>query len=1471
MTSRPTILIVEDEAIVAADLTGKLTLLGYDVVGTAARGGEAITLAHERQPDVVLMDIQLAGPMDGIAAAEIIRTEYNRPVVYLTASSDPATLDRARLTEPFGYILKPFDDRELQTNIEMARYRHRIDRQLRDSEQRLRLALDAAEQGDWEVDLSDGKATMSARTAAIFGANAVHPITTWADCRQFVIEEDRPRVDEAMATASRDAGPCRVEFRVRRGSDGALRWIRSEGLVYKDGTGRAVRLIGVSRDITQSKAAEAELLNSTVALQAAVASLDDSRRAALNLMDDALMARAQAESISAELRVREEQLRLFVEYAPAAIAMLDNDMRYVAASRRWLTDYGLAGQDVLGRSHYELFPEVSERWKAIHRQCLAGAVVTADEDPFDRADGTRQWLRWAIHPWQTAPGKVGGIIIFSEDITERKRVAAALLAAHAQAEWLARFPRENPEPVLRVAADGEMLYVNPAAATSPGWTCDNGRSLAPPLRPLFSRAMAKGTTLHDDVELGEHTYAVAVAPFIGEGYANIYGRDITARKASERTVEHAKKEWEHTFDTVPDLIAILDNQHRILRVNRAMALRLGREPRDCVGAACFELLHGCTAPMDTCPHVQALKDGAEHTAELHDERLGGDFLVTATPLKDADGRMTGVVRVARDITVRKRREQQLQKLNRALNALGHSSQALMRATGEADFLADACRIVVQDCGYAMVWIGLAEQDEARSIRPAASAGFEEGYLDTLQLTWADTERGRGPTGSAIRTGQVRQCPDMRTDPAFHPWRDEALKRGYASSIALPLIADGKAFGSLTLYARQTNVFGEDEVRLLADLAADFAHGITSLRLRAARERAEDAVRESEQRYRTLFSTMTEGFALHDIICDGEGRPCDYRFLDINPAFEQLTGLIREKVVGKTVMELMPETEPIWVERYGRVALTGEPAHFEHSSAALGRYFEVTAYRTAPARFAVIFDDITELRQMQTREREDAIRLAWGQSAIDTINAMHEGVVLLEMDGTITSINPAVERLTGLTGGAVVGRNIESLAPDLLAGAVLKSARQTMATLRNGDLPALPSLLFLRRVEGKSVHVIPSLALMNAPEGGRRVVVLTLKDVTELHEATRRLEQSERKYRELVEYANSIIMRISPDHTITYFNEYAQNFFGYTTDEILGRNVIGTIVPEVDSEGRDLRQLLQSITTAPELHATNENENMVKNGRRVWVHWSNRAIRDTHGTVVEILCVGTDITQRREMEAEARHYQKRLRELTERLAVAEDEERWRISRYIHDTIIQNLSLSSIRLGSMTKPLADARLKEETDKLGQVRELLNQAIDECRLVMSDLTPALLYELGLIPALHDLASQLEVQHGTRMTVESDGQETPMPNALRGLLFECIRELLMNALKHAGPCELRVTVNHRNNELTVRVEDNGKGSDTAKAEAPPDHQGGFGLFNIRQRVEGLGGRLEITSVPGLGTSATIRVPLETGSADPGSLPPQS
>ncbi len=167
-------------------------------------------------------------------------------------------------------------------------------------------------------------------------------------------------------------------------------------------------------------------------------------------------------------RRNDELLRIFMDHSPAAIAMFDRNMTYIAASRRFISDYRLSDQDVIGRSHYEVFPEVPERWREIHRRCLAGAYEHAEEDPFPRADGKMDWVRWEIRPWHEAEGRIGGIILFSEVITKRKNAEDAL--RNSEEKFLKAFHATPDAIVISRLSDGLIFEFNEVFIQQSGYS-----------------------------------------------------------------------------------------------------------------------------------------------------------------------------------------------------------------------------------------------------------------------------------------------------------------------------------------------------------------------------------------------------------------------------------------------------------------------------------------------------------------------------------------------------------------------------------------------------------------------------------------------------------------------------------------------------------------------------------------------------------------------------------------------------------------------------------------------------------------------------------------------------------------------------------------------------------------------------------------------------------------------------------------
>ncbi|NTW51400.1 MAG: PAS domain S-box protein [Chlorobiaceae bacterium] len=268
-----------------------------------------------------------------------------------------------------------------------------------------------------------------------------------------------------------------------------------------------------------------------------------------------------------------------------------------------------------------------------------------------------------------------------------------------------------------------------------------------------------------------------------------------------------------------------------------------------------------------------------------------------------DGSVSGIVGSVFDITERIKAKEALSRLNRSLLMISKCSQAILHASNETELLNDICRIVVEIGQYRMAWVGYARNDDDKSVAPVAQVGFEEGYLETLGLSWADIDRGRGPTGTAIRTGKESSMRNMQTDPGLIPWRSQAMARGYSSCQSLPLKNEGGVLGALTIYSSIPDAFDAAETNLLGSLADNLAYGISMLQGRKAREKAEEAMRQSEARYRSLFQNRHIVMLIID--------PEDGSIVDANPAAVAFYGWELDELFSMKICQinLTPTGEP----------------------------------------------------------------------------------------------------------------------------------------------------------------------------------------------------------------------------------------------------------------------------------------------------------------------------------------------------------------------------------------------------------------------------------------------------------------------------------------------------------------------------------------------------------------------------------
>jgi PAS domain S-box-containing protein len=438
-------------------------------------------------------------------------------------------------------------------------------------------------------------------------------------------------------------------------------------------------------------------------------------------------------------------------------------------------------------------------------------------------------------------------------------------------EFLANIIERSSQPFAVGYLDGRLGLVNPAFEQLTGYTAEElrsldwGTTLTPPewrdkergkLEELartgqpvrYEKEYVRKDGRRVPIELLVHLARDAK----GEPeYYYTFLRDITERRQIEATLVKLNQELEQR---------VMEQTAQIRQANEELERRVSERTVELQAAK--EAVHASRGST-----LSLLEDALEARAgaEQANEKLKAAVESLEASQKAALNLMEDSLRARAEAEAASAElrgsQERLLKLNRVLKALKDSSLAMIRATSEAEYVAEVCKIVVEDCGQAMVWIGFAEDDEEKTVRPVAYAGFEQGYLEAMRVSWADTDRGHGPTGTAIRTGQVGICGDMQTNPAFGPWREEALKRGYASSLAVPLLAAGtnassrrpaepegadasarrpypRTFGALTIYAREADAFAEDEVTLLTQLADDVAYCIGALRLQVQRRQAE---------------------------------------------------------------------------------------------------------------------------------------------------------------------------------------------------------------------------------------------------------------------------------------------------------------------------------------------------------------------------------------------------------------------------------------------------------------------------------------------------------------------------------------------------------------------------------------------------------------------------------------------------------
>ena len=341
-------------------------------------------------------------------------------------------------------------------------------------------------------------------------------------------------------------------------------------------------------------------------------------------------------------------------------------------------------------------------------------------------------------------------------------------------------------------------------------------------------------------------------------------------------------------------------------------------------------------------------------------------------------------------------KESLFRVNRALTTFSGCNQALVRASDELQLMQDICWTIVEVGGYKLAWVGMAEQDDWKAVRPVAQWGDKDGYLARLDMSWADTDRGRGPTGTAIRTGTTRVVQNILYDPSWELWREEGVKHGFAASISLPLVNNERPLGALVIFAGEKSAFGREEVKLLENLADDLSFGIATLRMKAERKKVE--------KERKLLATLVEQSMEGIILFDSDGT-----IKYVNPAIKTITGHLPQDIIGKNISALEGDQatgefyRSIWdalsrgEERSGHFIQKGKDGELYEIDATL---WSISDGSGAVSNHAVLIRDVTHEvhleRQLRQAQRMEAIATLAGGIAHDFNNNLASIITCTEM-------------------------------------------------------------------------------------------------------------------------------------------------------------------------------------------------------------------------------------------------------------------------------------------------------------------------------------------------------------------------------------------------------------------------------------------------------------------------------------------
>ena len=826
-----------------------------------------------------------------------------------------------------------------------------------------------------------------------------------------------------------------------------------------------------------------------------------------------------------------------------------------------------------------------------------------------------------------------------------------------------------------------------------------------------------------------------------------------------------------------------------------------------------------------------------------------------TPLFDEQGEFTGGVFSFDDVTTRYHQRELMKRLNRTLAASNMVGRSVAKARDRQELYDQVCEAIVAEGGYLLAWIGLKEENEAKTVRSIAFAGEDRDYPKKIKVTWADDEYGRGPTGKAIREGRTQVAQDLEGQEDYRPWRDEALRCAYRASIAIPLPVNDKVIGALNIYSSQPGAFDEEEVSLLESVAIDLCHGLESIKARQDREEAVESLSQSELRFRTVFEQSGDPIYL----TTPEGA-----LLEGNPALEKLHGYTIAEIKKINVRALYVDP----AQRDEFAAEMDEKGFVKNKEISLFHKdgHEITCLNTATTwrdkkGFTVGYigtlKDITEHVKSQRALRDNQQML---QLVADGLPAL---IAYVDNQERYRFTNKHIQKMYGLPAEQIHGHAVREIMPPQTYSKLSPMINLAL----QGQRASFETQFPLESVRGRLFHIdyIPHMT----EEGKVAGFFVFSQDITGLKEAEDVLAQSEKKFRDLFNGTLDAMLIRELSGRFVEANAAASRLLGYEHEELLQMSLKDIATPETfekfEQRMSDLKDHGYGIW---------ESDYQCKDGRIVPVEVLATFLEYEGRTCV--LSSIRDISRRKKTEGERRQLEVQLRQVQKMEALGT-----LAGGIAHDF---NNILAGI-FGYTELALQDAQDDKNSKNLHQILQAAKRARDLVRQILAFSRPGdeAFQPIYLQPVVKETAKLLKASLPANIEVEVEvdpstapivGDPTQIHQVLLNLCTNAAQamEAKGDILKITFKSERFEGYHLRCNQLiqpglfnVITVSDTGHGisqEDISKIFDPyfttkrPETGTGLGLSIVQAIVANHQGVITVESEPGEGSTFQVFLP---------------